>query len=117
MGTTLRRTVSIFYKTLTEKGIVKKHAEHLRRKKETIKDEIYPEVQLKKRDIHRSETTVNSPVTANSQSQNISEPSPQKQLRKQINNVPKSANDALIEHKSEENNPRSSSGNSDWILF
>ena len=47
MGTTLRRTVSICYKTLTEKGLVKKHAEHLRSKKETIKDEIYPEVQLK----------------------------------------------------------------------
>ena len=117
MGTTLRRTVSLSYKTLTEKGIVKKQAEHLRRKKETIKDEIYPEVQLTKRDLHRNETTVNFLVTANSQSQNISDPSPQKQLRKQINNVPKSVNDALIEHKPEENNPRSSSGNGDWILF
>ena len=49
-------------------------------------------MQLEKWDLHRNETTVNSPVTVNSPSQNISDPSSQKQLRTQINNVPKSAN-------------------------
>ena len=46
-------------------------------------------MQLEKWDLHRNETTVNSPVTVNSPSQNISDPSSQKQLRTQINNVPK----------------------------
>ena len=52
-------------------------------------------MQLEKWDLHRNETTVNSPVTVNSPSQNISDPSSQKQLRTQINNVPKSAKDDL----------------------
>ena len=52
-------------------------------------------MQLEKWDLHRNETTVNSPVTGNSPSQNISDPSSQKQLRTQINNVPKSAKDDL----------------------
>ena len=45
-----------------------------------------------KRDFHRNGTTINSPVTKNNPSQNISDSSTQKQLRSQINNVPKSAN-------------------------
>ena len=52
-------------------------------------------MQLEKWDLHRNETTVNSPVTVNNPSQNISDPSSQKQLRTQINNVPKSAKDDL----------------------
>ena len=78
---------------MTEKRIVKKHGDHLQKKESPIKDKIYPEVQLEKRNFHRNETTVNSPVTANNPSQNISDPSPQKQLRTQINN------DNLIEPK------------------
>ena len=87
------RTGPISYKALTEKRIVKKHGDHLQKKESPIKDKIYPEVQLEKRNFHRNETTVNSPVTANNSSQNISDPSPQKQLRTQINN------DNLIEPK------------------
>ena len=52
-------------------------------------------MQLEKWDLHRNETTVNSPVTVNSPSQNISDASSQKQLRTQINIVPKSAKDDL----------------------
>ena len=52
-------------------------------------------MQLEKWDLRRNETTVNSPVTVNSPSQNISDPSSQKQLRTQINNVSKSAKDDL----------------------
>ena len=66
----------------------------LLKEKSPIKDEIYTEVQLEKRDLYRN---VNSPVTANNPLQNISDPSTQKQLRAQINNVPKSTNDDLIQ--------------------
>ena len=49
LGTILCCTCPISYKTLTEKGIVKKR--RILAKKETaIKDEIYPEVQLEKQD-------------------------------------------------------------------
>ena len=70
-------------------------------------------MQLEKRDLHRNETTINSSVTANNPSQNISDPSPQKQLRTHINIVPKSANDDLIELQPEETNPGSSDNDSD----
>ena len=105
-------TGPISYKALTEKGIVKKHVDHLRTKERPIKDEIYPEVQLEKRDSHRN---FNSPVTANNPSQNISDPSTQKQLRTQINNAPKSANDDLIEPEPEETSPGCSGGSGDSI--
>ena len=82
-------------------------------RKISIKDEIYPEVQLKKKDLHRNEATINSSVTANNPSQYISNPSPQKQLRKQINNVPKSSNDYLIELQPEEINHGSRDDGSD----
>ena len=100
------------YKGLTEKGILKKHIDHLQ-KKSPIKDEIYPKVQLEKRDLQRNETAINSGVTANNPSQNISDPSTQKQSRKQISNVPKSATDDLLEPQPEETNPVSSAGSGD----
>ena len=98
------RTCPLSYKALTEKGIVKKHKDHFRNKESLIKDEIYLEVQLEKRGLHRNETTDNSPVTTNNPSQDISDPNTQKQLRIQINNVPKSVNDVLIEPQPEETN-------------
>ena len=52
-------------------------------------------MQLEKWDLRRNETTVNSPATVNSPSQNISDPNSQKQFRTQINTVPKSAKDDL----------------------
>lgn len=55
-----------------------------------------------------SEMQLNSSVTVYSPSQNISNPSTEKQLRKQIYNIPKSANNNLQEHQPEETNPRSS---------
>ena len=61
-------------------------------------------------DLHRNETIVNSPVTTDNPSQNISDPSTQKQLRKQINNVLQLANDDLIDLQPEETNPGSSGG-------
>lgn len=73
----------------------------LAQKKKPIKDKIYLEVQLEKRNLNRNETTVIFPVTANNTLQSISDPtsqkgmSSQKQLRTQINNVPKSAKDDL----------------------
>ena len=85
----------------------------MQKKESPIKDEIYPEVQLEKRDLHQNETTINSSVTANNPSQNISDPSPQKQLRTHINSAPKSANDDLIEPQPEETNPGSSDNDSD----
>ena len=108
--TILCPTGPISYRALTEKGIAKKHVDHLWKKESPIKDEIYPEVHLEKRDLHRSETTVNSPVTVNNLSQNISDPSPQKQLRTQMNNVLKLANDNLIEPQPEKTNPGSVHG-------
>lgn len=80
------------------------------KEKSPIKDEIYTEAQLEKRDLYRN---VNSPVTANNPLQNISDPSTQKQLRKQINNVSKSANDDLIEPQLEETKPGSCGGKDD----
>ena len=61
---------------------------------------------------------LNSSVTVYSPSQNISNPSTEKQLRKQIYNIPKSANNNLQEHQPEETNPRSSkrSSNSNIAL-
>ena len=47
-GTILCRTGPISYKALTEKAILKKHVDHLRKKESPIKDKIYPEVQLRK---------------------------------------------------------------------
>ena len=44
--------------------------------------------------------------------QNISDPSTQKQLRIQINNVPQSANEDLIESQPEKTNSGSSSSSS-----
>ena len=84
-------------KGLIEKGIAKKHGNHLRKKESPKKDESYPEVQQEKRDLHRSRNTVNSPITANNPSQNISNSIPQKQLRAQMDNIPKLANNNLIE--------------------
>ena len=98
---------------MTEKRIVNKHVGHLRKKESPIRAEVYPEVQLEKRDVHVNETIVNSSVTKNNPSQNISDPGIQKQLRAQINNVPQSANDDLIEPQPEETNPGSSSGGGD----
>ena len=104
---------------MTEKGIVKKHIDHLHKKRNPIKDKIYLEVQLEKRDLNRNETTVIFPVTANNTLQSISDPtsqkgmSSQKQLRTQINNVAQLAHDNLIESQSEETNPGSSGGGSD----
>ena len=98
---------------LTEKGIVKKHVDNLRRKESPINDEIYSEVQLEKRDLRRSETTVNFLVTANNPSQNISDPSPQKQFRTQMNNVANLADDNLIEPKPDETNPGNRGGGGD----
>ena len=112
-GTILCCTCPLSYNALTEKGIVKKHKDHLRKKESPIKDEIYPEVQLEKRGLHQNETTVNSPVTANNPLQNITDPSTQKQLRIQINNVPKSANDVLIEPQPVETNLGNSGGGGD----
>ena len=112
-GTILCRIGPISYEALTEKWIVKKHVNHLRKKESPINDEIYYEVQLEKHYLHRNETTVNSPVAANSPSQNISDWSPQKQLRTQINDVQKSANDDLIEHQPEETYAGSSGGSGD----
>ena len=90
------RTGPISYEAFSEQGIVKKQIYHSREKK-TIKDEIYPELQLEKWGLHRNETTVNFPVTTNNPSQNIRNRSTQKQLRTQINNVPQLAIDNLIE--------------------
>ena len=81
LGRILFCTVPISLKAKSEKAIVKKHLDHLQKKEIPIKDEIYPEVQLEKRDLHLNETTVNSPVTTNNPLQNISNPSTQKQLR------------------------------------
>ena len=96
---------------MTEKRIVKKHGDHLQKKESPIKDKIYPEVQLEKRNFRRNETTVNSPVTANNPSQNISDPSPQKQLRTQINK------DDLIEPKPDKTKPGSRGGCGDLNIF
>ena len=105
-------------KGLTEKGIAKKHGDHLPKKESSKKDESYPEVQQEKRDLHRSRTTVNSPITANNPSQNITNPIPQKQLRAQMDNIPKLANDNLIEHQSGETNigGRGGDGDSNNVL-
>ena len=73
-------------------------------------------MQLENQELHQSDSTINSPVTANSPSQNISSPSPQNQLSTQINNVPKSTNEDLIEHQPEETNPESSSGSGDLSI-
>ena len=43
-------------KAKSEKGIVKKHLDHLQKKEIPIKDEIHPEVQLEKRDLDKSST-------------------------------------------------------------
>ena len=96
LGTILYRTGPISYEAFSEQGIVKKQIYHSRERK-PIKDEIYPELQLEKWDLHRNETTVNFPVTTNNPSQNIRNPSTQKQLRTQINNVSQLAIDNLIE--------------------
>ena len=76
------------FKALTEKEPVKKYVDHMQKKESLIKDEIYSEMQLEKWDLYRNETTVNSPVTTNNPSQNISNPRTQKQLRTQIRNIP-----------------------------
>ena len=111
-GRILCCTCPLSYKALTEKGIIKKHKDHLRKKESPIKDEIYPEVQLEKRGLHLNE----NPVTANNPSQNITDPSTQKQLRIQINNVPKLASDVLIEPQPEETNLGSSGGGGDLSI-
>ena len=54
LGTILCSTGPISYKTLTEKGIVKKHVDQLWKKEIPIKDEIDLEVQLEKWDLHRN---------------------------------------------------------------
>lgn len=83
------------------------------KKESPIKNEIYPKVQLEKQDLHRNETTVNFLATKNNPLQNFSDPSTQKPLRKQINNVSKSANDDLIEPQLEETKPGSCGGKDD----
>ena len=74
-------TVPISLKALNEKEIVKKNLDHLQKKESPIKDEIYPEVQLGKQELHPNETSVNFPVTTNNPSPNINNPSTQKQLK------------------------------------
>ena len=98
---------------MIEKGIAKKLGDHLRKKEIPKKDESYPEVQQEKRDLHRSRTTVNSPITANNPSQNISNPIPQKQFRAQMDNIPKLANNNLIQPQSGETNTGGRGGDGD----
>ena len=70
-------------------------------------------MQLEKQNLHRNETTTNSPVITNDPSQNISDSSTQKQSRTQINNVLKLTNDNLKEPQPEETSPEKSSGGDD----
>ena len=105
-------TGRISYKALTEKGIKKKHVDHPLAKESPIKDEIYPWGAARKTGLQK-EIPANSPVIANSPLQNIIIPSPQKQLRTHINNVPKLTNENLIEHQPEETNPGNSGSSGD----
>ena len=112
--TILCRTGPISYKALTKKGVVKKRVDHLQKKESPKKPPRFTlRCSWKKQDLHRNETTANSPVTANNSSQKTSDPRTQKHLRTQINNFSQLASENLIEPQPQKTNSGSSGSGGD----